>query len=150
MRGRGEQVEALPATAAARVSGRRVVVFKPSFGISTPWAYGRMVRAANAGRQDVYIPAEDAERTLRAWVEGAAPVEELVANNMEGVAFEKFIALPQLLEKLRRDFGVATCMSGSGSACFALLREDQATALVAAAIRSAWGEGAFIQEARLT
>ena len=38
MRGRGERIEALPASAAARLRGRRVLLFKPSFGISTPWA----------------------------------------------------------------------------------------------------------------
>lgn len=149
MRGRGERVEALPAGAAARIRGRRVLLFKPGFGISTPWAYGRMVAEAKAGHPVVYLPAEEAERRLAAWLAGSAPLEELLANNMEGVAFGKYVALPVLLEKLRRDFGVVARMSGSGSACFAVLRDDQATAPLAAAIRAAWGAGAFVQEARL-
>ncbi|HEX7631088.1 MAG TPA: 4-(cytidine 5'-diphospho)-2-C-methyl-D-erythritol kinase [Lacunisphaera sp.] len=149
MRGRGERVEALPATAAARIRGRRVLLFKPGFGISTPWAYGRMVAEAKAGRPAVYLPAEEAERRLAAWLAGHAPLEELLANNMEGVAFGKYVALPVLLEKLRRDFGIAARMSGSGSACFAVLRDDQASAPLAAAIRAAWGADAFVQEARL-
>jgi 4-diphosphocytidyl-2-C-methyl-D-erythritol kinase len=144
MRGRGEHIDVLPATAAARIRGRRVLLFKPGFGISTPWAYGRM--AAGPGR---YLPPPAAEAQLSAWLQGDAPVEELLFNNMEGVAFEKFVALPVLLEKLRRDFGVAARMSGSGSACFALLAEGQAVAPLADAIRTAWGSGAFVQEARL-
>jgi 4-diphosphocytidyl-2C-methyl-D-erythritol kinase len=41
-------------------------------------------------------------------------------------------------------------MSGSGSACFAVLRDDFAAAPLMAAIRAAWGPRAFVQEARLT
>jgi len=145
MRGRGERIEALPASAAARLRGRRVLLFKPSFGISTPWAYGRMAAEAPAH----YWPAAEAEARLAAWLGGNAPVEELLANNMEGVAFEKYVALPVLLTKLQREFGVAARMSGSGSACFAVLRDDNATAPLVAAIRTAWGPHCFVREARL-
>jgi 4-diphosphocytidyl-2-C-methyl-D-erythritol kinase len=96
-----------------------------------------------------YRPAAEAEATLAAWLRGSAPLEELLANNMEGVAFAKFIALPVLQAKLAREFGVAAHLSGSGSACFALLRDDLATAPLVAAIRAAWGPRCFVQEARL-
>ncbi|WP_415908562.1 4-(cytidine 5'-diphospho)-2-C-methyl-D-erythritol kinase [Oleiharenicola sp. Vm1] len=45
MRGRGERVEDLPPAAAARLRGRRVLVFKPSFGIATPGPTGAWSRA---------------------------------------------------------------------------------------------------------
>ncbi|MDI1319171.1 MAG: 4-(cytidine 5'-diphospho)-2-C-methyl-D-erythritol kinase, partial [bacterium] len=73
---------------------------------------------------------------------------ELLFNHMEGVAFDKFIALPVLLAKLRGEFGLAARMSGSGSACFALLRDDFVTAPVVARLRECWGPAAFVQEAR--
>ncbi len=145
MRGRGERVELLPAAAAARLRGRRVLLFKPDFPISTAWAYDRM--AAEAPRQ--YVATDAAEARLTAWRQSNAPAEELLFNNMEGVAFAKFIALPVLLEKIRREFGVATQLSGSGSACFALLRDDFVAAPLAACIRECWGPGAFLREARL-
>ncbi|MBI2496684.1 MAG: 4-(cytidine 5'-diphospho)-2-C-methyl-D-erythritol kinase [Opitutae bacterium] len=144
MRGRGERVEPLPAVA-ARLRGRRVLLFKPGFAISTPWAYDRMARGAPRH----YLPAPEAEARLAAWLQGAAPAEELLFNNLEEVAFAKFVALPVLREKLRRESGLAACMSGSGSACFALLREDFTTAPVVARIRECWGPAAFVQEARL-
>jgi 4-diphosphocytidyl-2-C-methyl-D-erythritol kinase len=144
MRGRGEWVEPLSSTALARVRGRRVLIFKPSFGISTPWAYGRMV-----ARGTDYLPTGEAEARLAAWLQGAAPLEELLFNNMEPAAFEKFTALPVLLAQLQRDFGVAARMSGSGSACFAVLRDDQVAAPLVAVIRAAWGPQCFVQEARL-
>ena len=149
MRGRGDRVEDLPARAAARVRGRRVLIFKPGFGISTPWAYGRMI-----ARGGDYLPAAAAEARLAQWLGGDAPLEELLYNNMEPAAFEKYVALPVLLDRLRREFGVAVSMSGSGSACYAVLR-DPATgsgpsaAEVIAAVRAAWGPEAFVRDARI-
>lgn len=144
MRGRGERVEALPAAAAARLRGRRVLLFKPSFGISTPWAYGRMV-----ARGSDYLPTAPAEARLAAWLGGGAPAEELLFNNMEPAAFEKYVALPLLLARLRRETGVAAAMSGSGSACYALLRDDTVTAQLIEQVRLHWGADIFVQEARL-
>ncbi len=147
MRGRGERVEALAAGAAARLRGRRVLIFKPGFGIATPWAYGQMA----AGAPGSYVPAAEAEGRLAAWIERAeAPAEALLFNGMERVAFAKFVALPTLLEQLRGRFGVAARMSGSGSACFAVLAEDAPGAAIREAIRAAWGASAFVTEARLT
>ncbi|HEY8996209.1 MAG TPA: 4-(cytidine 5'-diphospho)-2-C-methyl-D-erythritol kinase [Lacunisphaera sp.] len=142
MRGRGEKVEPLSHDAAARLRGRRVLIFKPSFGISTPWAYGRMV-----ARGTDSLPAPDAEARLSRWLGGNAPAEELLLNNMEAAAFEKYPALPLLLARLRREAGVAAAMSGSGSACYVLLRDDQP--VPAELIRACWGRETFIQEARL-
>jgi 4-diphosphocytidyl-2-C-methyl-D-erythritol kinase len=146
MRGRGERVEPLPAGAGARLSGRRVLIFKPAFGIATPWAYGRLA----AGAPDSYLPAAEAEARLAEWLgEGGAPAEALLFNSMEPVAFAKFVALPALLERLRARFGLAARMSGSGSACFALLKEDTPVNGVADTIREAWGASSVAVEARL-
>ena len=144
MRGRGERTETMPEAAIARLRGRRVLLFKPSFGISTLWAYGRMI-----ARGTDYLPAAEVERWLAAWTESGAPAEDLLLNNMESATQEKFVALPVLLDKIRREFGVAARMSGSGSACFALLREDAVTAAMTGCIRECWGPGAFVQEARI-
>jgi len=144
MRGRGERVEELPAAAAARLQGRRVLVFKPSFGIATPWAYARMV-----ARGADYLPVAEAEARLAAWVAGAAPAEELLFNNMEPAAFEKYVALPVLLARLRTEFGLRPRMSGSGSACFALLGDEVLTAPIVGRIRECWGPAATVVETRI-
>ncbi|MDQ5981067.1 MAG: 4-diphosphocytidyl-2-C-methyl-D-erythritol kinase, partial [Verrucomicrobiota bacterium] len=154
MRGRGERVELLPPTAASRLRGRSVLLFKPSFGISTPWAYGRMV-----ARGTDYLPAADAEARLAAWLDGKAPAEELLFNNMEPAAFEKYVALPVLLARLRREFGVAVAMSGSGSTSYALLRDpstgsgqagpSEVVTQMKHRIRELWGPEIFVREARL-
>jgi 4-diphosphocytidyl-2-C-methyl-D-erythritol kinase len=144
MRGRGERLEALPGAAVRRLAGQRVLLFKPSFAISTAWAYGRM-----AARGSDYLPPAEAEARLGAWLGGGAPAGELLFNNMAAAAFEKFVALPVLLARLRREHGLVAGMSGSGSACFALLPADAATGTVTACIREAWGPAAFVQEARI-
>ncbi len=145
MRGRGERITTLTPGAAARLRGRRVLLFKPGFAISTPWAYDRMAQAAPRH----YLPAAAAEARLAAWLDGEAPVERLLFNNMERVAFAKYLALPVLLDQLRGEFGLAVGLSGSGSACYAVLGEGFAPAPVVARIRAGWGPAAFVQEARL-
>ena len=143
MRGRGERVDALPAHAARRLSGRRILIFKPHISINTAWAYRQLAARAPAS----YLPAEQAEARLAAWIESDAPAENLLFNNMEPPAFEKFVALPVLLTQLRERFGVAAGMSGSGSACFALLRENQDAGEMIECVREAWGR--FVTEARI-
>jgi 4-diphosphocytidyl-2-C-methyl-D-erythritol kinase len=145
MRGRGERVDALPADAVARLADRKVLVFKPAFGIPTPWAYSRMASDART-----YLSPAHAEARLGAWLaDGASAIEDLLFNSLEQVAFAKFVALPVLLERLRREFGLQGCMSGSGSACFAFLREDHSIAAITNTIRSAWGANAFVVAARI-
>ncbi len=155
MRGRGDQIEVLPGAAAKRLSGRKVLLFKPSFGISTPWAYGRMAAEAPAH----YLPAPEAEQRLSRWMAGDGSVSSLLFNNMEGVAFRKFVALPVMVKKMEAELSVAARMSGSGSTCFALIGEGATSggssgenALVTQMkhlIRQCWGEEAFVQEAAL-
>ncbi len=144
IRGRGERVELLPPEATARLRGRRVVVFKPSFGIGTSWAYGRMV-----ARGKDYVARKEAERRFADWSAGKAPAEDLLFNNMKGAAFDKFVALPTLAAKLRKESGVMVRMSGSGSACFALVGDDFVTAPLEARIRECWGPAVFLQVTRI-
>lgn len=146
MRGRGERVSPLPADAVRRLRGRRVLVFKPGFGISTPWAYGQLAAVAPGG----YLPATEAEARLASWCDDpSAPAEALLLNNMEPPAFAKFVALPELLDQLRARFGIEPRMSGSGSACYVLLGDEREVAPLLEVIRSAWGESVFALESRL-
>lgn len=142
MRGRGERIEELPAGAAARLAGRRVLVFKPGFGVSTVEAY-----RALAARPDWYADAAASEAALAAWIaDEAAPAERLPANTLERPVFAKWPALPALLAWLRERHGVAAArMSGSGSACFALLEDGRDDEPLLATIREAWGAEAFVQ-----
>ncbi|CAM2832194.1 4-(cytidine 5'-diphospho)-2-C-methyl-D-erythritol kinase [Rariglobus hedericola] len=146
MRGRGESLRVPPPQAIDRLRGRRVLVFKPAFGISTVWAYRQLAAGAPAS----YLPSVAAETQLMTWMDDAtAPAEELLFNNMEVPAFTKHIALPVALECLREEFDLAPRMSGSGSACFAFLPENAPVAAITARIRELWGAEAFVTETRL-
>ncbi len=70
-------------------------------------------------------------------------------NNMEAVAFRKFRALPALRDRLRERFGLRVGMSGSGSACFALLDEATQTPPILSCIQDAWGPDVFVIETRI-
>lgn len=143
IRGRGERVEPLPVTAASRLRGQRVLIFKPGFGIATPWAYAQLAAAAPGS----YLPTVQAEARVSAWMTSdREPVEALLFNNMEPVAFAKFVALPTLLEMLRTEFGLQSRMSGSGSACFAVLPPEAPVTAIAGVVRQAWGPSSFVVE----
>lgn len=146
MRGRGERIERLPAAVAARLSGQRVLLFKPDFGISTPWAYARLAAAGGA----LYLPAAEAERRLTDWMSGARNLAGLLYNSFEAVALRKFVALALVGETLRAQPGVeGVLLSGSGSACFALLAPAADSAALEESIRAALGTSAFVAATRL-
>jgi len=148
MRGRGDRVERLAEPAAARLRGRRVLIFKPGFAIATPWAFARKAEQA-CGSYRLGAEAEARLANLVYAVTSGADWAGLLFNDLERAAFAKFIALPVLLGQLRERFGLAPRLSGSGSACFALLPDGAPVAAIAAAIRAAWGGSAFVMETRL-
>jgi 4-diphosphocytidyl-2-C-methyl-D-erythritol kinase len=94
-----------------------------------------------------YLPAEDAERRLRSWRDRGGPLAELLFNNFEPGVFDKYVALPAMVTPWR-DSGHAVLLSGSGSACFAIVGDDSVTAW-RTRILAGWGESAFVQTARI-
>jgi 4-diphosphocytidyl-2-C-methyl-D-erythritol kinase len=106
-RGRGEIV--VPTSLATKL---RLVLFKPDFGVPTPWAYGRWKESRELQGVD-YSPQE---------FNGVQ-----FANDLERPVFEKFVVLAHLKTWLRQQPEVAVAlMSGSGSTVFAVLREGSA------------------------
>jgi 4-diphosphocytidyl-2-C-methyl-D-erythritol kinase len=140
MRGRGDRVEPLAPEASRRIRGRRVLVFKPGFGIPTPWAYGRLAESTKG-----YVSSSEAEARLASWIASpSAAAGDLLFNSMDRPAFAKFAALPLLLGQIRARWGIPAGMTGSGSACFALPSEDADLGPIEGAIREAWGPSAFV------
>jgi len=145
MRGRGEQIQKLDDGPSAALRGRSVLLFKPPFGVATAWAYGRLKELAPTG----YRPAAEAEAQLAAWLAAPFRAELPLENNLEIPVFEKYAALPVLLDELRSRFNLRCRMSGSGSACFALLEPDSPRAAIEQTIREAWGPEAFVRITRI-
>ncbi|MDR1817324.1 MAG: 4-(cytidine 5'-diphospho)-2-C-methyl-D-erythritol kinase [Puniceicoccales bacterium] len=145
MRGRGERVEPLPQRARDALRGRRLLLFKPAFGVSTADAYRDMRATGGAD----YAPAAEQEARIAAWLAAPESTPPPLFNNMERAVFRRHPALPALLERLAAAFNLAPRMSGSGSACFALLPENFDAAPAVALIREAWGDTAFVRETTL-
>ncbi|MCX6937053.1 MAG: 4-(cytidine 5'-diphospho)-2-C-methyl-D-erythritol kinase [Verrucomicrobia bacterium] len=144
-RGRGEFIEALGEAQAARLRGRRVLIFKPHFGVATAWAY-----QALAARPEWYADAVAEEARLAGWLaDGAAPLERLLGNTLERPVFAKWVALPAMLAWLRERHGLEARMSGSGSACFAILPDEADVAAITVTIREGWGAEVFVQATEL-
>ena len=153
MRGRGERVEPGAPSVARRWAGRPVWLFKPAWGIETPWAFRRLAALGAVA----YERPEEAEARLAAWLTDAeAPLAALPGNTLERVAFEKYLALPAFVTQVREELGLEVRMSGSGSCCFAFAPAGAAAPRVAeltdalrARVSAAWGAEAFFAESRL-
>lgn len=142
IRGRGERIQQLAPPVRKRFADVRVLLFKPDFGVATPWAYGRLVAAGNA-----YVPPATAEARLATWFASNDRVSNLLGNNFESVVFRKFVALPALIDELRTQPDVeGVLLSGSGSACFAVLNASANTAALTTVIRARLGADTFVQE----
>lgn len=144
MRGRGELLDRIEQTPGANaLRGRRVLLLKPSFGVSTVWAY-----RALAARPDWYEDRDWAESQLDAWKRGDLPIERLLRNTLERPAFAKYPALALMKDRFA-ELGMPLLMSGSGSCCFALADTDRAAENARDAARNFWGEYVFVTQANI-
>lgn len=141
MRGRGEKVYPLRGAARECISRLKLLIFKPDFSINTGWAYAQM----RANPED-YIDETFAESALSEWLENPSISGLPLINNMQIEAFKKFPALQITLEEICGEFRVPAMMSGSGSACFAVVNnlEDSEIKKLADFIKSRLGQSCTI------
>ena len=142
MRGLGEDLTPALHLAEA-LADRQILVFKPSLGISTAWAYGALAEA------EAYQAADDEEALLAAFEHGTRPLRELPFNAFRAVVDIRYPTIPVLLKRLNAQPGVAAEMSGSGSACFALYRDPERTETLVNIVRECWGPDAFVQTVQI-
>lgn len=141
MRGMGEELTPAPHLA-EQFGNRHLLVFKPSLGISTGWAYEALARTGD------YQEEAEEEALLAAFEAGLRRPRELPFNAFRRVVDERYPTLPVLLEALASVPGVTAEMTGSGSACFAFFRDPALAAGLRRRILSAWGEDAYVRKVR--
>jgi 4-diphosphocytidyl-2-C-methyl-D-erythritol kinase len=112
--GRGEKIEPLDDLPAMR--GTWFLLVHPGFGISTPWAYQQLANFP-AARNGTPGRARRLIVLLQTSVAAAAPE---FYNSLEAPALRKYPLLELFQEFFRENGALATLMSGSGSATFAL------------------------------
>ena len=128
--GRGEIVTPVPEGGPSL----HLLLVKPDFGVSTPWAYGAL-------RDSVELPGVD-------YTPQALPWGEMV-NDLERPVFSRHLVLAEMKGWLRQQPGVAgALMSGSGSTMFAVLKDEERGPELQEAARERYGESAWVQLCR--
>ncbi len=143
MRGRGELLEDIAPSALQRLSGKCVLLFKPSFSVATPWAF-----AALAATSGAYGERTLAEERLRAWQSGDLSLADLLDNTFESVIFAKYPAFSALSDRFAQA-GFRLLLSGSGSCCYSLLDTKEDEGRLTSIVREAWGKGAFVRACQI-
>ena len=144
MRGRGEMVYPLFGDSRKCIDRLKILLFKPDFSISTAWAYAQM----RANPND-YMDRDFAEGKISEWLENPSISGIPLINNMQIEAFKKYPALEIAIEEIKNKFSIPAMMSGSGSACFAIVNNLDGEKLeeLKQKIKSLLGDSCFIAEA---
>lgn len=139
VRGRGEIIEALPASMKEVFSGYQVLLFAPRYPISTTWAYAKL--AERAGN---YVSIDFVEAALAKWSRGEHKWNELRYNSFEAIIRKKFIDLDEVIREVESRFGIPCLLSGSGSTSFILYRDQDQAAEIKMFVAEAFGKEAFV------
>ena len=112
-----------------------LLLIKPPFGVSTPWAYSRW-------KDSVENPALPySAQTL--------PCGKLV-NDLERPVFEKYVVLGDLKRwLLEQDEVAGALMSGSGATVFAVLKDATPSEALAGRARAEFGETFWTQAVKI-
>lgn len=143
-RGRGEKLELLEPFAA--LAGKWILLIKPSFGVSTGWAYKELARypADQKGRPGRVSEFVEILRTRS--LKEAAPS---FYNSLEAPVLAEYPLLAEYQKFLREAGADATLMSGSGSTTFALVADQASAESLADQFRGKFGTDFWIAVAAL-
>ena len=122
--GRGEKIRRIEA-----MPEGYLVLVKPDFGISTPWAYAHFDPQAVQRRPDV----EAMHRAIRSGRLSA--VGDEMVNLLEPAALSEYPILSTIKEELRRQGAAGVLMSGSGPTVYGLFERPEAAEAAAAVCR---------------
>lgn len=145
MRGRGERLESLCGDKMRELHGERLALFKPALAIPTAWAYAAYRARGDAAMREGVL----AEARLKTWLEGGDDLSALLFNSLQPVVTGKYLTLAAMLAAISERWQLPVLMSGSGSACFALLPEKFDLSPLRELVLEEWGEGSWFVETRL-
>ena len=99
-----------------------MVIIKPDFGVSTPWAYQRF--------DELEIPKDgkehpDIDRLIEALRSGSIrSVADSMGNILESVVIEEYPEIQHIKDSLVTDGAVKALMSGSGPTVFGIFNDE--------------------------
>lgn len=141
MRGRGEELEPLDPSQWTKFRGRRVLIAKPSFEISTVEAYDRLARM-NRYRSETELEKEMSLVLAEPWGLHFNSFEDALANWLPTYG----VVLSTLRARVKGLIGI----SGSGSACFAIPDNPETDfSAMEEILTAAWGKSHFSHQTSL-
>lgn len=142
--GRGEKLIRLkPLTA---LSGLRIILIHPGFGVSTAWAYKELANYPDIVNGEPGKAQKLAELLQTASIEDAVPH---FYNSFERPVFKKFPILQLYKEFLITSGALTALMSGSGSTIFALVKSREDTEQLIEKFKIKFGKNNWIAIAPL-
>ena len=133
-KGRGEIIE--PVGELASLDGKALLLVRPGFGISTPWAYKSLAAWPEARNRPLGQAEELAKRLAKGDLGAAA---DLFFNSLEPPAFAKFPLLKLMKDFAHANGAEAALMCGSGSTVFAICPNADAAGALGQAIERQFG-----------
>lgn len=135
--GRGEVLRPI----GLNLSGKALILVHLGLHISTAKAYANM--QPEAGRPS--LAAALAQEPMNHW-------KQLITNDFEAYAFQKFPVLKQVKEMLYKQGAEFAAMTGSGSAVYGIFEADvleRLSAKMTEELKSAFGASAFVHHASI-
>lgn len=143
MTGKGEIIDPLEPSISDKLKGQKILIFKPSFNISTAAAYCELGEDSFKSKTHTTQKIEEFKNT------GA--YNTLIQNSFSKPLEHKYIALKSLLKTLN-DHEIPSMISGSGSGCFSLLSRENTNnqrIFIKDCVKNAFGKGAFLEETQI-
>lgn len=142
--GRGEKVRQVDRSLSNRISGRKILLFKPKLGFSTSEIYGGLVKT------DLSAVGFNQELEQMKMLEsGEVSLLEFMRNDLENPILRKYLFVTALFEVLREEFRLQPMVCGSGSCCFVILSEKDNLEMIRGFILESWGDETFMAESDL-
>lgn len=140
--GRGEEVEPLSDESNERLRDAQLFLFKPPIGFCTADMYDRYSRLKEnpAGAPRIV----EGRNSIMAWEGSEKDVTEILRNDLQRVAVDKYRFITPLFQMLNERFGLHPLLSGSGSCCFAFLPPKFQVEQAVACVKGCWGNESFV------
>lgn len=113
--GRGEVVSPLDFPERCN---QEILLFRPPLGHPTGQIFQIFEKIGT------YSEEESARKKIKLWQSGETALQDFIYNDLEQAVFSKYLYFSPLYEEIRKQFGLYTMLSGSGSASFLLLPQD--------------------------
>ena len=125
-------------------SNQGILLFRPPLGHPTGQIFQIFEKIGK------YSEENGARKKIKQWQSGETALQDFIYNDLEQAVFSKYLYFSSLYEEIRKQFGLYTMLSGSGSASFSLLPQNfDREADLRAMIMDSFGEEVWFCRTRL-